>query len=59
MSKPIFNDRSFQKKDHPKAKKKNYISPKLVEYGALAELTKTGGSATATDGMSNMVMIPP
>ena len=53
MSKPTFEDRSIQQKDHRKTKKKNYVSPKLVEYGALAELTKTGGGSK-TDGASSM-----
>jgi hypothetical protein len=53
MSKPTFEDRSIQQKDHRKAKKKNYVSPKLVEYGALAELTKTG-VGSATDGHFTM-----
>ncbi len=53
MSNPTFNDRSIQKKDHRKTKKKNYVSPKLVEYGALAELTKTGGGSD-TDGQFTM-----
>ena len=54
MSKPTFEDRSIQQKDHRKAKKKNYVSPKFVEYGALAELTKTGGSP-GSDGASSMM----
>jgi len=53
MSNPTFDDRSIQKKDHRKTKKKNYVSPKLVEYGALAELTKTG-VGSGTDGHFTM-----
>ena len=52
MSKPTFEDRSIQQKDPRKAKKKNYVSPKLVEYGALAELTKMGAIGGAGDGAS-------
>ncbi len=55
MSKPTFADRSIQQKDHRKEKKKNYISPKLVEYGALAELTKSGGKSVGADCPSDMV----
>ena len=48
MSKSTSEGRSIEQKGQRKAKKKDYVSPKLVEYGSLIELTKAGGSG-ATD----------
>ncbi len=39
MSESTSRGRSSKQEGQRKAKKKNYVSPKLVEYGALAELT--------------------
>ncbi len=50
MSVPTSRGRSSKQKNQRKAKKKNYVSPKLVEYGALTELTKMSGGASTGDG---------
>ena len=50
MSVPTSRGRSSKQKNQRKAKKKNYVSPKLVEYGALTELTKMSGSGAIGDG---------
>ncbi len=47
MSKSTFEGGSIKQKDQRKTKKKTYVSPKLVEYGALAELTGAGGNTGA------------
>ena len=51
MSKSTSDGGSIKQKGQRKAKKKDYVSPKLVEYGSLMELTKSAGSAGA-DAMS-------
>ena len=54
MSESIFKGGSIKKKNQRKAKKKNYVSPKLVEYGALAELTGAGGQTGADTHSATM-----
>ncbi len=46
----------MDQKDHFKAAKKKYVSPKLLEYGNVAKLTETKGGSIP-DGMSGMVMV--
>lgn len=57
MSKLVGERRTTKQKDRQNAKKKNYVSPKLVEYGSLTELTKGGGSLLNPDGGSSKSMI--
>jgi len=47
MSKSTSDGGSIKQKGQRKAKKKDYVSPKLVEYGSLMELTKSGGAKIA------------
>ena len=54
MSVPTSRGRSSKQKNQRKAKKKNYVSPKLVEYGALTELTKMSGGGSVGDGGGTM-----
>ena len=58
MSKSTFEGRSIKQKNQRKAKKKNYLSPKLVEYGALAELTNMTGGASHGDGAGTKQPLP-
>ena len=57
MSKSTPRDRSIKQEGQRKTKKKHYVSPKFLEYGALAELTKMGNSAGAVDGGGTMQMM--
>jgi len=50
MSESTSRGRSSKQKNQRKAKKKNYVSPKLVEYGAFAELTRMGVLSVGADG---------
>lgn len=57
----------FQKESNPvsedKAKlvrgKRRYISPKLIEYGAITKLTAINGSALPMDSFSGFMMSTP
>ena len=50
MSKSTSDGGSIKQKGQRKAKKKDYVSPKLVEYGSLMELTK-GSASVGGDGI--------
>ncbi len=54
MSKSTPRDRSIKQEGQRKTKKKHYVSPKFLEYGALAELTRMGNSAGSTDAGNTM-----
>ncbi|MFQ5542492.1 MAG: lasso RiPP family leader peptide-containing protein [Candidatus Binatia bacterium] len=56
MSESTFKGGSIKQKNQRKTKKKNYVSPKLVEYGALAELTGAG-AVVGTDGHAALKQI--
>lgn len=32
--------------DEPRAKRRPYVAPELIEYGTVAKLTQTGGNTT-------------
>ena len=53
MSKSTSEGGSIKQKGQRKAKKKDYVSPKIVEYGSLMELTKSGGPS-GSDSMSRL-----
>jgi len=52
MSVSTSRGRSSKQKNQRKAKKKNYVSPKLVEYGAVAELTRMGLGSHGSDAVN-------
>lgn len=41
---------STQQENHPEVVKKKYASPRLMEYGSLAKLTRGSGGASAETG---------
>jgi|GEM_PF-2787098 len=52
------NTKAERQKPRTQSIKKPYVSPHLVEYGNVAKLTASGGSAPPSDGMSGMTGPP-